>query len=102
MGAGLVAVAAEKFEGAMMGVVGDAWRAAGDDDGVVGGEKEGRLDPIRVRGYDSYRSSHPVHYRRTAAGVVVDNADDNVPVDQHSDLTMQSPSLRCHSHCLRG
>jgi hypothetical protein len=49
-----------------------------------------------VRGYDSYRPFHRDHHRRIAVAdeggvVVVDNVDDNVPVDQHSDSTMLSP-----------
>jgi hypothetical protein len=87
-GAGLVV--AERFENAM-GVVGDEWRVVGDDDDAVGGEKEGTLGPVRVRGYDSYLPSHRVLHRRTAGGVAADNADENVAVDQHSDSRMQSP-----------
>lgn len=101
MGAGLVVVVVERFEGAMMVVVGDELRVVEDDDGVVGGEKVGTLDLIRVPGYDSCLSSHQVHHRRIADGVV-DNVDDNVPVDQHSDSMMLSPSLRSHYHCRRG
>jgi hypothetical protein len=96
-GAGLVVV--EMFESAMV-VVGDEWRVVGDDDDVVGGEKEGTLDPVRVPGYDSYLSSPQALHRRMAGGA--DNADENVPVDQHSDSVMQSPLRRSRCHYLRG